>query len=352
MIQPFHAANAEYEAWLRLQCDVVGADLKFKHKRMKKNAFVFLRATYFRWARRIPEICPDLMDAPVALSVADTHVENFGTWRDVEGRLVWGINDFDEAADTPYPLDLVRLAASVRLSAGMTVANAAAAAAILEGYRDGLKTPRPILLDEQETWMRPHVACSDEDRQKFWSEARAYPTARPPARVVLDLTESAPPGASVVRFASRVVGGGSLGRPRYVMIARWRGGEILREAKALVPSAWNWARGRSAEPSRFLDLANGAYRSPDPFLAIRDRFILRRIAADSRKVNLDEDAAAALSVPLLTVMGFDLGAIHAASPDMAPRIAKDLASRPKGWLNTAAKSMAAAVKEDYAEWTG
>jgi uncharacterized protein (DUF2252 family) len=24
-------------------------------------------------------------------------VENFGAWRDVEGRLIWGINDFDEA---------------------------------------------------------------------------------------------------------------------------------------------------------------------------------------------------------------------------------------------------------------
>ena len=24
-------------------------------------------------------------------------MENFGTWRDAEGRLIWGINDFDEA---------------------------------------------------------------------------------------------------------------------------------------------------------------------------------------------------------------------------------------------------------------
>ena len=45
--------------------------------------------------------------------VGDLHVENFGTWRDVEGRLVWGVNDFDEAYALPYTNDLVRLVASV-----------------------------------------------------------------------------------------------------------------------------------------------------------------------------------------------------------------------------------------------
>ena len=34
----------------------------------------------------------------------------YGTWRDTEGRLVWGINDFDEAYPSPYTNDLVRLA--------------------------------------------------------------------------------------------------------------------------------------------------------------------------------------------------------------------------------------------------
>ena len=90
-----------YEAWLRENCDVVNADLIRKHKRMRKNAFVFLRATYYRWARKIEIWCPELMDAPDVLSVGDTHTENFGTWRDREGRLVWGVNDFDETAVMP-----------------------------------------------------------------------------------------------------------------------------------------------------------------------------------------------------------------------------------------------------------
>ena len=50
------------------------------------------------------------------LGVGDLHVENFGTWRDAEGRLIWGINDFDEACPMPYTIDLVRLAASADLA--------------------------------------------------------------------------------------------------------------------------------------------------------------------------------------------------------------------------------------------
>ena len=50
------------------------------------------------------------------LSVGDLHLENFGTWRDADGRLVWGVNDFDEAAVMPYVLDLVRLVTSIQLA--------------------------------------------------------------------------------------------------------------------------------------------------------------------------------------------------------------------------------------------
>src|SRR3954447_17341119 len=105
-----------YEAWLRTQCHVVDDALDHKHDRMRKNAFVFLRATYYRWAGKIEAWCPELRDAPAVPAIGDTHTENFGTWRDSEGRLVWGVNDFDEAASMPYPLDLVRLATSAILA--------------------------------------------------------------------------------------------------------------------------------------------------------------------------------------------------------------------------------------------
>ena len=51
-------AVGDYEKWLRKQCDVVEEDLDTKHHRMRKSAFDFLRATYFRWDRTIETLCP------------------------------------------------------------------------------------------------------------------------------------------------------------------------------------------------------------------------------------------------------------------------------------------------------
>ena len=90
----FREDNAEFEDWLRKRCllngcDVVEADIEYKHDQMASDPFVFLRATFFRWAQRIETLLPELAEAPSVLSVGDTHLENFGTWRDNEGRLVW-----------------------------------------------------------------------------------------------------------------------------------------------------------------------------------------------------------------------------------------------------------------------
>jgi uncharacterized protein (DUF2252 family) len=88
------------------------------------------------------------------LSVGDAHVENFGIWRDVDGRLAWGVNDFDEAASIPYPLDLVRLGASALLATGRAERAGDIAKAILHGYRTALPAPRPFILDDEHAELR------------------------------------------------------------------------------------------------------------------------------------------------------------------------------------------------------
>ncbi|MFH1340444.1 MAG: DUF2252 family protein [Pseudomonadota bacterium] len=350
----FREDNDAYDAWLATQCEVIKKDVNTKHQRMRKNAFIFLRATYFRWARTIPTLCPDLMDAPKVLGVGDMHLENFGTWRDADGRLVWGVNDFDEAAIMPYPLDLVRLAASIRLAPKLDISNPAAAEALLKGYREGLEQPQPALLHEGESWLRPYAERPDARPEKFWKEVAEYPKARPPPKIADRLTRSLPRDIESIRFCSRIAGSGSLGRPRHVAVAFWRGGHILREAKALVPSAWTWAHGnRHGEKSRashFLDVANGRCRAPDPFLDVHDKFIFRRLAPDSRKIELGANAGAKLRAGLFRAMGFDLASIHAAGSHGAAAVRADLKKRPRGWLNTAAKAMVVAVKRDYDEW--
>src|SRR2546423_13500871 len=106
------AATTRYEAWLAERIPLVKPDLELKHHAMSAGIFPFLRATFYRWAARWRALVGDVAAAPTVLAVGDVHVENFGTWRDAEGRMVWGGNDFHEAWPLPYPNDLVRLAAS------------------------------------------------------------------------------------------------------------------------------------------------------------------------------------------------------------------------------------------------
>src|SRR6185369_8574606 len=109
-------ATKSYEAWLRNQTRVIEADLQFKHQQMSADIFSFMRATFYRWLELWKEHCIELAKAPAVLAIGDLHVANFGTWRDHEGRVVWGVSDFDEAFALPYTNDLVRLAASAHLA--------------------------------------------------------------------------------------------------------------------------------------------------------------------------------------------------------------------------------------------
>ena len=121
---------------------VVETDLQQKHDEMAASLFAFMRATFYRWASLWLEVCPELAKTPPVLAVGDLHVENFGTWRDAEGRLVWGVNDFDEVARMPYAVDLTRLATSAvfaKRENGLAIDPADAATAVLEGYSEYLE---------------------------------------------------------------------------------------------------------------------------------------------------------------------------------------------------------------------
>jgi hypothetical protein len=63
----------QYEDWLRAQLhgDVLEQDLAKKHDKMRESAFVFLRATYWRWPETIFDVCPDLTGGTQVLAVGD-----------------------------------------------------------------------------------------------------------------------------------------------------------------------------------------------------------------------------------------------------------------------------------------
>src|SRR5215212_1587852 len=140
-----------YEAWVRERTDVSEKLLAKKHRKMSEGAFPFLRATFYRWVEQWPSVCPKLArrDQDVLLAVGDLHVENFGVWRDSRQRLVWGVNDFDDACELPFTSDLVRLAASAILAAAaatIQVTADAVSAHLIEGYRTGLAKAEPIVM--------------------------------------------------------------------------------------------------------------------------------------------------------------------------------------------------------------
>ena len=161
---PIIVATLEYERWLRKRIDVVAPDLELKHQQMATSLFAFLRATFYRWVPLWLEVCSDLAKVPRVLGVGDLHVENFGTWRDAEGRLVWGVNDFDEVARMPYAVDLTRLVTSAIIAKqenGFSIDADVAATSVLEGYSESLECGgNPFILEdnhlnfEQWPWVR------------------------------------------------------------------------------------------------------------------------------------------------------------------------------------------------------
>src|SRR5262245_17037131 len=97
----FDSTN-RYERWMKSQTTVVKSDLERKHKLMATSPLTFLRATFYRWLELWQEMDKNIRRAPIVIAIGDLHLENFGTWRDAEGRLIWGVNDFDEAYPLPY----------------------------------------------------------------------------------------------------------------------------------------------------------------------------------------------------------------------------------------------------------
>ena len=138
-----------------------------------------MRATFYRWMQLWPEVCPGLAKAPAVLAAGDLHVENFGTWRDIEGRLIWGINDLDEAAWMPYTVDLVRLAVSAHVAIEanhLAVAPEDACDAMLRGYTATIATGGgPFVLAEDHAWLRELAHGELRNPANFWGKLDSLP---------------------------------------------------------------------------------------------------------------------------------------------------------------------------------
>lgn len=350
-------ATARYEGWLKSHTELVEADLRLKHKRMAESVFPFLRATFYRWVQTWPDVCPDAAKAPRILSVGDLHIENFGTWRDVEGRLIWGVNDFDEAADFPYTNDLVRLATSAVLAIGdshLAASGKDACSEILDGYTKCLaEGGKPFVLEEGNKWLRLIALNELRDPEHFWAKMDALPSVRgeisPSAREAIE--HVLPDPRLPYRLARRVAGLGSLGHQRFVAIAEFHGGKIAREAKMLVPSSVFWAYDLPGPAEIWYQaVLSRALRCPDPFVHLRGRWIVRRLSPHCSRIELGVLPKNRDECRLLFSMGWETANIHLGNRDHGKEIRKHLKAQKINWLYAAAREMVAAVKEDWNVW--
>lgn len=352
----FAQSTKRYETWLGARLKLIPADLRLKHARMREGLFPFLRGTFYRWAELWPVVCPADRQAPPVLAVGDLHVANFGTWRDGDGRLVWGINDFDEAAPMPYTVDLVRLASSAliaRQEAQLPLKAGPACKAILEGYRAALAAGgSPIVLGERHHWLREMAVSGARDPFVFWERMARLPRWRTPIseECLKALGKAMPETAVPARIVHRIAGLGSLGRERYATISDWRGAKVAREAKALTTSAWAWAQAsRGAVRIYYRDIVRQAVRSPDPSLRVHGRWVVRRLAHDCCRIDWQTLPKRQDEARMLYNMGWETANVHLGS---APgrRLVADLDRRPDGWLLRSARLMARATEADWEEW--
>jgi hypothetical protein len=350
-------ATQRFEDWLRRHTTLLKPDLRLKHQRMAEAVFPFLRATFYRWMQVWPEVCPDLAKAPRVLAVGDLHVENFGTWRDIEGRLVWGINDFDEAAVLPYTVDLVRLATSAMFaiaSGGLALKPKEACESILEGYKESLASRgRPYVLEEENNWLRQIATGVLRDPAHFWKRMDALPRINKPIPPSAQeaLEHLMPERGLTYHAVRRVAGLGSLGHVRVVAIALCHGARVAREAKALVPSSVYWANGDVA-PSEILyhAILSRSVRCPDPFVQLRGHWIVRRLSPHCSRIELSALPTNRDELRLLSAMGWETANIHLGSVDAPRYIRRHLSRLKPNWLFTAAKDMEKAVTSDWHTW--
>jgi len=347
-------ATASYEKWMRRCTTVISSDLRSKHEQMKESPFLFLRGTFYRWAQQWPSICTELCNAPQVLAVGDLHLNSFGTWRDAEGRLCWGVDDFDESYWLPYTNDLVRLASSMKIvvdAEGLSIKLKAGCDAILEGYVQSLKEAgRPIVLAEREQKLGKLGVDSFKPPTDFWEKLNRLPAVHHEiaSDVRRALEKTLPDPQMEYKVVRRQAGLGSLGQQRFVAIGEWQGGCIAREAKAMLPSACVWLSGEVGHrQSNYENAIASAVRSPDPFQVIQGSWLIRRLSPDSNPIDIQTLPKHSDEQTILQAMGAEAANVHLGTKRQVANILKDLSKRKANWLRDSATHMAGAVEKDW-----
>ena len=338
-----------YETWLSEQIPVVRSDLAVKHEQLASSPLRFLRGTYYLWLCRMPSLLPDLADRPPVVAVGDLHAENFGTWRDRTGARRWGVNDLDELALAPYPLDLVRLATSVALVPDCALPARRLCRSIVDAWMSAPDRAAIEIGAEQARHLRD-LLPAQAPPEEYFDELGAAPPADPsdlPSSVRAAVLASVP-GDWEPTWHIRRAGTGSRGHPRVVAVSRHH----AREAKLLGPGTAVWARSRvthapTPDPSLYPAVVE-ALHGPGPSLRL-DGWQIRRLAPDVARIRLD-GLSIRDSERLVRSMAEAVAGVHGVDPGRLAAARSDCAALDERWLRDAVEVMSADVRAGYREW--
>jgi hypothetical protein len=352
-----------YDSWLLALEPAFAHDLKQKLKVMAGEPGDFLRATFYRWSERFPDVCLEVISAPAVRAVGDVHVGNFGTWPCGQSHLRWGLNDFDEADWMPFTNDLVRLATSALL-ARSDLDPEVAGREILSGYSRRVRGGEFGALDiADDADLRTSVAAAQTGAKAFFSKLQGKDElASGDARRIADLCEWLNEAVPRGELHHRRAGRGSLGRVRVFALSE---GDppVAIEAKRVLRSAWSWARrGGHPDPKAADDrndemraLLLDARRGPDPQTSVEEigehQWVLRPLSPDRVGIDFADAGQVSedLAIRLLDRMGAEVAHIHLLSHHPAPLMAY-LSDHEPGWLARAAVAMKEDTETDFEAW--
>jgi len=91
-------------------------------------------------------------------------------------------------------------------------------------------------------------------------------------------------------------------------------------------------------------------RAPDPFLAGRDQWVVRRLSPYCSRIELILLPRGQDEAKLLRAMGRELANVHLGTPRSVDAVRADVARRNPRWLHEAAEVMTAATLKDWKAW--
>ncbi len=355
----FSEVSERYEAWRARRIPLIEADVQAKYARMAESPWLLARAGYHRYAAQFSELLPDLANAPVAVSVGDLHVENYGTWRDRAGRLVWGVHGLDEVDLLPYTADLVRLASTALLAVSTGLLDALpeqVTGAILAGWSERISArhPQPYVLGLQHRDLYALHTPALRDPVSFEAEIAGLPAferalPKPAARMLASVT---PPGDFRPQLKRGSADFTSLGARRIIAAGALDGGLLVREIKQVPGPVSMWAEPKRAQVSGLvgaIDAARGV--AAEPWRRQSRKWVVR--ALDGAQTTLELAGSPINPLTLLAKMGAEAANIHLTEiPEASARkaIRRDAGEREEGWLHAAAQTIVEGAVSDHAEW--